>query len=205
MDLLAGTDAPALAKRLRERRKELGLTLKDVAGLSGLSFSFISQVERGRTLPSITSLVALSKALQTSINAFLDQPRNGSIDTREASRRPYALGPGAASYERLSTTFPGSILNSSIITEPPGRRTEPMSHEGEELIYMLEGALTVEVADRVYVLATGDSLHFDSRRRHVTWNHTDRPARMLHACTMEYFNDADEEGDGDGNGDERLR
>ncbi|MDR5654208.1 helix-turn-helix domain-containing protein [Ruixingdingia sedimenti] len=188
MNLPTGAQAPALAKRLRERRKHLGLTLKDVAALSGLSFSFISQVERGRTLPSITSLVALSKALGASINMFLDQPKSDSIDTRRAC----APGPSAARYERLSTRFPGSILNGSIITEPPGRKTEPMAHEGEELIYILDGSLTVEVAGQVYVLEEGDSLHFDSTRKHLTWNHTDQPARMLHACTMDYFNDDDE-------------
>jgi transcriptional regulator with XRE-family HTH domain len=192
MDLLRGNETPGLAQRLRDRRKDLGLTLKDVAELSGLSFSFISQVERGLTLPSITSLVALSKALGASINLFLEQPKSGSLDTRQTSRRAYSLGPSAASYERLSSKFPGSMLNSSIITEPPGRRTELMSHEGEELIYMLDGALTVEIAGQVYVLEQGDSLHFDSKEKHLTWNHTDQPARMLHACTMEYFNDDDE-------------
>lgn len=186
---------PALTDRLRNRRKELGLTLKDVAERSGLSFSFISQIERGLTMPSITSLVALSRALDTSINHFLEQPSGSEAETRHNRRVSYALGPNSATYERLSTKFPGSILSSALITEPPGRRTEPMWHEGEEFIFMVEGALTVEIEGAVYVLEQGDSLHFASTRHHTTWNHTDRPAVMLHTCTMEYFGDTPAGGD----------
>ena len=189
MDQISELVVPTLTDRLRNRRKELKLTLKDVAERSGLSFSFISQIERGLTMPSLTSLVALARALDTSINQFLEQPTGGAADTQHNRRVPYALGPNSATYERLSSTFPGSVLNSVLITEPPGRRTEPMSHEGEEFIFMVEGALTVEIEGAAYQLEQGDSLHFASTRTHTTWNHTDRPAVMLHTCTMQYFGD----------------
>ena len=190
MDQLVEPATQRLTDRLRSRRKELKLTLKDVAEKSGLSFSFISQVERGLTLPSLTSLLALARALDTSINRFLEQPEGNTSDTRHNLRVPYALGPNSATYERLSSKFPGSVLNSALITEPPGRRTEPMSHEGEEFIFIVEGALTVEIEGAFYQLEQGDSLHFASTRTHTTWNHTDRPAIMLHTCTMEYFGDS---------------
>jgi transcriptional regulator with XRE-family HTH domain len=189
LDQISEPTAPTLTDRLRNRRKELKLTLKDVAEKSGLSFSFISQIERGLTMPSLTSLIALSRALDISINHFLEQPSGGSADTRHNRRVAYGLGPNSATYERLSSKFPGSVLNSALITEPPGRRTEPMSHEGEEFIFMVEGALTLEIEGEVYVLEQGDSLHFPSTRTHTTWNHTDRAAVMLHTCTMEYFGD----------------
>ena len=189
LDQINQAAATSLTDRLRHRRKELKLTLKDVADKSGLSFSFISQVERGLTMPSLTSLVALARALDSPINQFLEQPGSNAADTRHNRRVSYALGPNSATYERLSTKFPGSVLNSALITEPPGRRTEPMSHEGEEFIFMVDGALTVEIEGVVYLLEQGDSLHFASTRTHTTWNHTDRPAIMLHTCTMEYFGD----------------
>lgn len=189
MDQISALATTSLTDRLRSRRKELKLTLKDVAEKSGLSFSFISQIERGLTMPSLTSLLALARALDTSINQFLEQPAGAAADTRHNRRVAYALGPNSATYERLSSKFPGSVLNSALITEPPGRRTEPMSHEGEEFIFMVEGALTVEIEGTVYLLEQGDSLHFASSRTHTTWNHTDRPAIMLHTCTMEYFGD----------------
>jgi len=181
-----------LTNRLRGRRKELKLTLKEVAQRSGLSFSFIAQVERGLTVPSLTSMVALANALDTPINYFLDQPAGAADHTHQDGRIPYSLGPNAATYERLSSKFPGSVLSGSLITEPPGRRTEPMSHEGEEFIFMVDGALTVEFDNAVHVLEKGDSLHFQSQRVHTTWNHTQQPAVMLHICTMEYFGDSAE-------------
>jgi len=188
MNALPEEVGPEWSLRLRARRKELGLTLKDVAERCELSFSFISQIERGMTMPSITTLFLLAKALDTSVGQILNNPGPvGGMETRRRTRQPFNLGPNSASYERISAKFPGNMINGSLITEPPGRRTEPMSHDGEELIFILKGELTVEVEGEVFVLEEGDSLHFDSKRSHITANHTAQPTLYLHACTMEFF------------------
>lgn len=189
MDELVDATALTPASRLRARRKELRMTLKDVAEKSGLSFSFIAQIERGRAMPSLTSLITLARVLDVPISYFVDQPMAQTPETRHAQRVPYSVGPSSVVYERLSTTFPGSQLNCALIHEPPGYRTEPMTHEGEEFIYMIEGSLTVELEGKAYVLDPGDSLHFLSARVHTTWNHTDRTSVMLHTCTLDYFGD----------------
>mgnify|MGYP003382428522 CR=1 FL=1 len=192
MDTLNHDESATWCLRLRARRKELGLTLKDVAKRCDLSFSFISQIERGMTMPSITTLFQLAQALETTVGQLLNKPGPvGGMETRRGARKPFFLGPKSASYERLSARFPGSVLNGTLITEPPGRRTEPMSHQGEELIFILKGELTVEVEGEVFLLEEGDSLHFDSNRPHITANHTDQPTTYLHTCTMEFFEGED--------------
>ena len=109
--------------------------------------------------------------------------------TRHAERPHYAIGVGSFTYERLSSSFPGNVLRSVIIHEPPGYRSEPIAHEGEEIFFVLDGALTVEVDGERVVLEAGDSIHFQSTRVHSTWNHTIRPATILHTCTMDVFGD----------------
>ncbi|BCH27510.1 helix-turn-helix domain-containing protein [Mesorhizobium sp. L-8-3] len=181
--------ADPLGTRLRDRRQALGLTLKDVADAAGLSVGFISQIERGITIPSLTSLISVCRVLKSEVSDFLSQPRGDQPVTRHDQRPIYAVGGNAISYERLSASFPGNVLRSVLIHEPPGFRSEPMSHEGEEIYYILEGALTVEIDGEPNILETGDSIHFPSIRTHVTWNHTDRNTTILHTCTMDVFGD----------------
>lgn len=178
-----------LGTRLRERRQELSLTLKEVADGAGLSVGFISQIERGITTPSLTSLVGVSRVLKMHVSDFLAQPRGIAALTRRSERPHYAVHSNSLTYERLSASFPGNVLRSVIIHEPPGHRSEPIAHEGEEMFFILEGALTVEVEGERMILDVGDSIHFPSTKTHSTWNHTTSPTILLHVCTMDVFGD----------------
>lgn len=176
-----------LGERLREQRRALGLTLKEVADGSGLSVGFISQIERGIAAPSLSSLVAVARVLGTEVGEFLAQPKGDLPITRHDQRPVYAVSPHSLTYERISSTFPGNVLRSVIIHEPPGHRSEPISHDGEEMFYVLEGTVTIEVGGERTVLEPGDSLHFPSTKVHSSWNHSDRPATILWIGTMDVF------------------
>lgn len=185
------SERSALGERLRQSRKSQGLTMQDVADQAGLSVGFISQIERGLAAPSLSSLVSLARVLQAEVSSFLDQPRGDRSATRQDQRPVYSIADNALSYERVSAAFPGNLLRSVIIHEPPGHRSEPISHEGEELFYIIQGAITVEVDGERTILQAGDTIHFPSGRTHSTWNHTDTPATILHTCTMDVFGDGD--------------
>lgn len=179
-----------LGGSLRTRRKDLGLTMQKVADEAGLSVGFISQVERGLTAPSLASLVSLAEVLKTDITSFLQQPPTSGQTTHKDSRPAYSVVGADVSYERLSTTFTGSKLHSVIVHEPPGHRAEPISHRGEEMFYIIEGEITVEIEGDAEILRKGDSIHFSSRRVHSTWNHTAKTASILWCGTMDIFGDA---------------
>ena len=178
-----------LGERLRLRRKELKLSMKEVAVSSGLSIGFISQVERGLTSPSLTSLTAIANFLRSDVTNFLSQPKSKSSITRNEERDVYTINKNGLQYERLSDSFPGHTLNSVIIHEMPGHKTESISHEGEEFFFILEGAITIYIDGVVNILEAGDSLHFDSSRSHSAWNHTNKVTTVLHVCTMNVFGD----------------
>ncbi|MEI2298625.1 helix-turn-helix domain-containing protein [Ensifer sp. MJa1] len=192
-----GADTSPLGDRLRQRRKALKLTLQEVADRAGFSVGFISQIERGITVPSLTSLIAVCRILEVEAGSFLNPPKVATPFTRREHRPVYGLGGGAGnavSYERISASFPGNVLRSTIIHEPPGHRSEPMSHEGEEIFFILEGELTLEVDGERMVLEAGDSAHFPSARTHTMWNHTSGPTTILHTCTMDVFGDGEPDG-----------
>ena len=180
--------------RLRSRRNELGLTLKDVAEGAGLTIGFISQVERGLAFPSLTSLSSICTVLDQHISTFFAQPSGTFPSTHHRKRPVYSLRGDldegeALRYERLSSIFDGSVLSSVIVHEPPGYREEPIRHEGEEIFFVLDGQITVEVDGKRTLLLAGDSIHFASTRLHSSWNHTDREASFLHVCTTDLFGD----------------
>jgi transcriptional regulator with XRE-family HTH domain len=186
----APADAPPIGERIRARRKAMGLTLQTVADRAGLTAGFISQIERGIGAPSLSSLAAISRVLEVDPAVFFVQPPGPGAISRAGNRPVYGLDPKALSYERISSTFPGNVLRAVIIHEAPGHRSEPISHEGEELFFILSGALTVELEGRRHILNAGDSIHFASTRVHSTWNHTTAPTTLLHTCTMDVFGDA---------------
>lgn len=165
--------------------------MQSVADAAGLSVGFISQVERGLTAPSLGSLASIAGVLQKPLSHFLDQPGSGSELTRQNDRVTYKVGGGSLSYERLSANFPGSTLRSVIVHEPPGHRAEPISHQGEEMFYVLGGEITVELEGDRTVLKSGDSIHFDSHKVHSTWNHSTGIASILWCGTMDVFGDGD--------------
>lgn len=184
----------SLGERLRRRRRELALTLKEVGEAAGLSVGFMSQIERDIAAPSLSSLASVARVLGTDVGEFLSQPSGATPATRHNQRAVYSVHGNALSYERLSATFPGNVLRSVIIHEPPGHRSEPIAHEGEEIFFILDGAITVEVEGERTILEAGDSIHFPSTRTHSTWNHTDREAAILHTCTMDVFGDGHDVG-----------
>jgi len=182
-------EAPSLGERLRARRKALGLTMQKVADDAGLTIGFISQIERGLASPSLSSLAAVSRVLDLDQSALFAQPPSPGAITTAGMRPVYGLDPANMTYERISSSFPGNVLRAVLIHEAPGHRSEPIRHEGEELFYILQGALTVEIEGQRQVLRAGDSIHFASNRVHSSWNHTDQPTTILHVCTMDVFGD----------------
>ncbi|WP_319520636.1 XRE family transcriptional regulator [uncultured Martelella sp.] len=187
--------ATPLGEKLRQRRKAMKLTLQQVADEAGFTAGFISQIERGITVPSLTSLVSVCRVLDADIGSFLSQPKNATPITRHSDRRIYGLSgddKNAVRYERLSASFPGNVLRSTIIHEPPGYRSEPMAHEGEEIFYIISGALTIEIEGTHTILEAGDTAHFPSTMTHTTWNHTTGNTVIFHTCTMDVFGDGDD-------------
>ncbi len=188
-----GGQPETLGSRLRRRRRELGLTLQQVGDGAKLSVGFISQVERDLTSPSLSSLAAISRVLQAHISEFFAIPGGTSLTTRARTRGHYSLDERNTDYERVTANFPGHVLNGVIVHDPPGYRSEPIRHEGEEFFFVLSGSITVELDGKATILNTGDSIHFRSNREHSTWNHTADPASVLVMVTMDIFGETDTE------------
>lgn len=181
----------ALGQMLRERRKDIGKTMKQVAQEAGLTEGFISQIERGLSTPSLISLYNVANALGTSVDTFLSQPpRHGHSMVSHAGERPgYNVATKDRIYELLERGFPGAMLNGCITQIPEGYVSELTSHEGEDFIYLIEGEVLYEVDGKEYRLTTGDTLHFPSKLPHRVRNIGKGPARELWVGTTSILKD----------------
>lgn len=173
---------------IRHRRKQLNLTLKELAAETGLSVGFISQVERNLTSPSLSSVALIAKTLQVDVSYFLDTPKVVSTFSKKGNREFFSVDRSPVQYCRLNKATPGSRLNSMLIRTPPGYISEKVSHEGEEQIVLLEGKGFIVLEKETIELEAGDSLYYMSSIPHQYASATDHECLWLAVFTQRVFN-----------------
>ena len=183
---------PKLGAKLRYHRRMRGMTLQDIAREAKCSESMVSKIETARVNPSLTMLSRLAAALDVNVSVFFSGEPGDDIVMR-AGTRPVldadALrrGDGVA-LERLFPHTPGCMLQANIhIIAPGGRSDGLISHIGEEMGYLIEGELELEVGGRRFTLGAGDSFFFESDRPHGYRNPGSREARVLWVNTPPTF------------------
>lgn len=157
-----------VGRRLREIRRLRRATLRTVAERSGLSESFLSQVERGRSNASIASLRRIADALRVSVSDLFEP--NGTPQPRVLRKddRP-ALSFGILGRKLLLTPKPLHNLEVFVGELDPGGSTgsEPYSHgDSEELFVVLKGAVQLELGGELHELEPGDSIDYRSSIPH---------------------------------------
>lgn len=171
-----------IGRRIKQRRKALGMTLQELAARSGLSAPFISQAERDLTTPSVWSLMNLAKALDIEVSYFMELPATGKIVFR--ADEPHRIDIGSpVEYVDLASEFPDRRLDAVILRIPPGFAFPLDSHNGEIFRYVLEGELFATAGDIATTLRAGDGMHFDGRNAHMVRNDSDRDALLLYIGT----------------------
>lgn len=175
---------PRIGALIRARRRQLHMTLQALGDAAGLSVGFLSQVERDQATPSLGALAGIARGLGVDVDYFVSTPSIGSGVTRRNERVRFSLPGSTVMYERLHAEFPGRGLSSFIMVVPPGHRSEMVHHEGDELLYVLQGEIVQTVDGRTIRLGEGDSLHFRGSSDHSWANESDREARMLWTGTM---------------------
>ncbi len=180
-----------VGERIRDLRRGRRLTLEQLAGTTGLTASFLSQMERNLTGVTLSSLVNIAKALEVPLRELVAQPAPAAPDTHQGAHQDYSVEPVSMHYERLSAAFPGSRLHAVKIRVPAGYASGLESHEGEELLYILAGRLECHVEHHAYHLGQGDSVHIDSHRPHRIANPGPAATDLLWTSTFQVFDDSD--------------
>jgi transcriptional regulator with XRE-family HTH domain len=183
----AGLDQPEMGERLRTERRRQGLSLRELADRLGVSPSLISQVETGRSMPSVSTLYAIAGELDVSLDDLLFDGRPGTRRRRRgrtrrsappatpamplqraADRKRIRLASGVV-WERLTTTSSPGVDFLYVLYEVGGASSPAdtfQRHQGHEWGYVSSGRLRVTIAFDDFDLGPGDAISFDSTIPH---------------------------------------
>jgi len=175
-----------IGRSLRTLRQLKGWTLEELSSRCSLSIGFLSQVERGLSSLSITSLRAICEALEVPLTHFFAaMPSDGPLVVKaDKPRNRIKIGDSQVVYNLLSNSMPNRVLEAVIAEYPPHYQPLPMAHAGEEFGYVLDGRILLLVEDKEETLGPGDSFHIFSTRAHTVQNLGDTAARILWVLTM---------------------
>lgn len=174
-----------LGDSIRTLRQKKRWTLEELSSRCELSVSFLSQVERGLSSLSISSLSAICEALDVPVSHFFAAPTNGPLVLKAGSPRSRIyLEDSQVAYSLLSGSMSDRVLEALIAEYPPHYDPPLITHEGEEFGYVLEGKISLQVEDKEETLTSGDSFHIFSSQLHTVRNPSEQPAKILWVLTM---------------------
>ena len=177
-----------VGERIKVLRDQKGLSLKELADLTGFSTALLSQMENHLVSPSLGTIFKLAKALGVRVGDFMGETEGEPFaivrkDERKTISR-FASKEGVKygySYESLGFEKKDRHMEPFIVTlEPATVKTSKISvHDGEEFIFVLEGEMEVILGNHTDVLYPGDSIYYDSNIPHRVQCHQDKVTKIL--------------------------
>jgi len=165
-------------KRVMRLRKEKNMTLKTLANETGLSSSYLSQIEKGEVIPPVAVILQLSRALEIDSSLLLkdEKARAGKASEEDHRKRTEDY-----SYRTLTPDAAHKRLKAFKVFIDPKSEHKGVSyqHLGEEFIYVLKGKIEVMVGENKNTLSPGESLHFNSSIIHKLQNISREKAELL--------------------------
>jgi len=174
--------ADDLGKRLRELRVANGQSLAEVGKAAGLSASFLSLVENGKSDITIGRLARLVDVFGITLSDLLESsPAAHELVVRRHERHLVSSPSEGIDIFLLARNSQGRMMPQLLEVKPGASLAEPGQHEGDEWIYVLEGELVLEIADQsVNILGVDDSAYYSSEIRHSFRNpSSERAARVI--------------------------
>lgn len=172
-----------VAQEVRRLRQQAGISLRTLAGLTGFSASFMSQVENAQVSPSISSMEKIAAALGVTLGEFFAAAAKGEggLVVRAADRHALSSSWSSAEIEALSLPRSVSRLEVMLITLRSGGRSgkHPYSHPREEFAFVLQGEVRLSLGPEEHRLRRGDAATILPGELRLWQNERRAPARFL--------------------------
>ena len=172
--LREGLDAYAIGPKLRDLRLKKKMGLVELGKHTSLSPAMLSKIERGRLFPTLPTLLRIALVFGVGLDYFFvgarEKPVVGVVRRRERLRFPDQQGTRepAFHFESLDFAAVERRFNAFLAEFPatPVDRLRPHQHPGGEFLYVLRGSLIIRIGEEDHLLATDDSVYFDSAVPH---------------------------------------
>ena len=175
----------SVGKSIKTERKKKNLTIQDVASMSEITPSIISQIENGKGNPSLNTLKAIARAIGVTVSTFFNGESShfNSPIVRGSERPVMSKSKGFTNYQLSPGTIDSFCVyytvlepNASTINSP---EHHPVSSTGYEFGYILNGKLSIDVEGQIYILNPGDSICIDTTKHHSSTNISTANCEML--------------------------
>lgn len=175
--------------KIKEIRKSRDMEIDTLAKESSVSLSLIKSLEEGEIVPSLTPLTKIARALGVRLGTFLDDaPQDGPVVVEKGKSQQVVYFSGQENQTDIS-----GLDFYSLGAGKNDRHMEPFiidvhtnkgdfelsSHEGEEFIYVLEGAIEVKYGQNSYIIEKGDSIYYDSVIPHHLHSYNQERSKIL--------------------------
>jgi transcriptional regulator with XRE-family HTH domain len=180
-----------IGSKLKELREERNMTIKQLAEKSGCTTSMISQIEHGKSDPSISMLKKLANALETNIVDFFIDDNIISEDFLHIApndRIDIKLPRWNAHIQSFIKSTANKKMHPFYTKIKPGGGSKGMySHEGEEFVYVLKGKLSIKVGTNSFVIKAGEAVYFKSHIPHDWINEAEEDTELIWIITPPSF------------------
>jgi transcriptional regulator with XRE-family HTH domain len=162
-----------ISNKLKEVRKNKGVTLQEIANEAGVTKSLVSQIENSRTIPSLPVMLGLIKALDIDLNAFFKDiistaPGENVLIRRKEEYQPFTKENAKGFYYHriFSKQFKDNHIDVVLLRLEKDARRPMVRTNAFEFKYVLEGSVEYTVGKNKYILNQGDSMFFDANELH---------------------------------------
>ena len=179
-----------IGKKIWQLRRELNLSLRDLAERSGTSASTIHKIESNSMVPSIAILIKIAQALKKNVSYFVGEQEEGNpVCVRPKDREVLLVKESRLKIENIASTIPDCQLEVTLLHIKKGGTSGDilLTHSGEEIKLCLKGRMEYTIKDQKFVLVHGDCLHFKSGIPHSWKNVGKGDAEILSVCTPPPF------------------
>lgn len=163
-----------IGDRIKRLREEKGLSVSELSLMTGFEESLLVEIEDNTVCPQLGTLIKLSKALDSALQRLISgEGKKLYSVTRKADRHVVSRSASLSSkrpaytYMSLAPEVKGRHMEALIVDLEEMPDEERSVHSGEEFIYVLNGQVTLDIADDHYVLDPGDSAYYLSTTPHV--------------------------------------
>ncbi|GBG11519.1 XRE family transcriptional regulator [Paenibacillus agaridevorans] len=170
-----------VGKNLHAIRKSRGLSLDNVAEMTGVSKAMLGQIERGDSNPTISVLWRIVNGLGISFTTLIEEVDSDVTIATPGDLESFAEEEGAY---RTFPLFPYRLRNkfeSYLVVIEPGCEhvSEPHNDGVEEYLFVQQGVLELEHGDERYEVPAGSAVHFHANRPHTYRNHGEETAKFF--------------------------
>ena len=174
-----------IGKELKRIRVSQGMTLEELSNRCGYSKALISRVETGSVSPSLTSLMKMVTSLGLKLHDLFTSIERGqaSVVRKGEGRRFYTEG--NSSMEFLASNIASKKMEPIKISAPVGYNSgeEPVSHYGEEFVFVFDGKIEITAGDITHKLGAGDSIYLAAGMPYKWRNTGKETADMIRVVT----------------------